>query len=185
MLKLNNVPTSVECKVAGRIVPVDLGLATGLEYLVAYELQGRIAGPLNPGYDVYDSALYPGLTFQVKHTAKERRVKNGQTVYSWVGNINCQADYYVLFAVKGEELLPFLFPCAVWEKTGHVQDRGGPIGKMKIRRFRIPTPLFCGRGRYGGYIYQSPLWNYHISDWPEGLHRRLNDYQQLSFQLAT
>lgn len=183
MLKVNDVPTSVECKVNGRTVEMALDLATGLEFLVAYELQGKVAGPRQVGYDVCDSVLYPGLMFQVKHTAKPRGAKNGYpAAYTWVGNAGHQADYYILFAVKGEQLLPFLIPFVVW-KTARAQDRGGPIGRLRVRKFKVTATMFGKRGH--GRIHQNRFWNHYISDWPEGLHRRLNDYQQLSFELAT
>ena len=174
MLKVDDVPTSAQCQVNGRTVEMALDLATGLEFLVAYELQGKVGGANQQGYDVYDSALYSGLTFQVKYSSVQKpSSQRGTSFFLWQERHRRQriivADYYVLFGIKNDMFFPFLVPFVVWKrrlttsgKTGHFYISG--------RRF----------SRKGGK--QNLMWNHYILDWPEGLHRRLNAYQQLDFK---
>jgi len=176
MLRVRDIPTETECKLGGDVVGFDLDLTTGLEFLVAHELQGRVATPRNPGFDVYDSALYPGLTFQVKHAGawldpgKDARRRNRSEVYTFRGHHEREADWYVLFGINGDKLCPFLVPLVAW------RDKGSTSGVHRI--LIISANTFTRRTKA---LKQNRLWEFHISDWPEGLHRRLKERQERLF----
>lgn len=177
MLKLDDVPKSAECgSFRCGVAEIDLDLTMGLECLVACELWGRVASPRNPGYDVYDSALYPGLTFQVKQSkawldpGRDARKRNRSEVYTFRGHAEHEADWYVLFGVKGDELWLFFVPLMAW------RDKSSVSGAY--RTLIISANMLTRRTKA---LKQNRLWEFHISDWPSGLHRRLSERQERLF----
>jgi hypothetical protein len=169
---LGDVPQSLMCFASGHKIIKDLSLTERFEVLVALEVQGRLAASRNAGFDVYNSILYPDLTFQVKasHAWKDpgtdAKKRNRSKIYTFRGSIEHMADYYVLFGVRGDLVFPFVLMRESWERFG-----------SKAGKFRV---LIISAERYSRKtkaLKENRLWNCYVSDWPEGVHRRLGQHQ--------
>ena len=170
---LGDVPQSMECHIDGHKIVKDLSLTERFEVLTAIVLQAKLAAFRNAGFDVYDSALYPDLTFQIKvaHTWHDetirRFVKDDGKVFeaikhphwTWNGSSQHLADWYIFFGIKGDLVHAFAFPVSVWLESSY---RGTDAKNVMIVCSREFSP--CGSG-----TKRNKMWEYEIRDWPNGL----------------
>ena len=173
---LDIVPNTMVCHIGGHKVIKDLGLFERFEALTAVALHGRLAIGRNAGFDVYDSALYPELTFQVKVSSawqdistRAKTERHGE-VYTFNGTNEHEADYYILFGLKDDLVYPFLFTKTTWKRLG------SKTGKRRI--VVLKTARYSRRSKA---LKENRGWNCYINDWPYGLHRRLQECQLMLF----
>ena len=173
MFPISNIPISMRCPCCGNLVIERLSTSQRFEVFVAESLKGKIAGYETPGYDVYESEILPGLTFQVKGALTKQAVEKKQIVshgksygtyvssqWYWAGNSGEIADWYILFGVQDDLVHVFAIPYTVWlERTTASYLYG-----RKRRQISIVTRRKSQRGRRG--IIQNRFWEYEIQDWP-------------------
>ena len=169
---LDTVPGTMVCHVNGHKIIKDLSLSERFEVLSAIALRARLTVGKNAGFDIYDSALYPGLTFQVKASnawqdiSTRAKIENHGEVYTFNGADNYEADFYILFGLKDDMVYPFLFSKNAWKKAGSKTGKRRIVVLKTARYSRRTKALKENRG-----------WNCYIDDWPNGLHRKLHEHQ--------
>lgn len=171
-ISIDQVPTSLQCPRCGhkiRGVPV----SEGYEILVAQWLKGELAPALQVGFDIYQSALFPKRTFQVKHANPSNARRNDGVYESWAWGSNAciLADYYILFGVKDSFAYCFLLTSELWEKFS--------AGKSR-RLLTSPTHRFSrqGGGTRRGYPRENRLWFYECMGLPQDLIRRITELDE-------
>lgn len=174
------IPNVLNCPHCGEYIK-DIDLATGFELLVADVLQGKAASARNEGFDVYDSPLYPGMTFQIKYANARVRPEETKTVagrrntwragntWTWHEPKAGAADFYILFGVKGDKVWTFALPQTSWLDTSSDTGRGGVIKTVTCKEYSR-----CGR--YMSASKRSRFWRHVIRTWPADLHDRIHYY---------
>jgi len=167
------VSTELRCPGCGHYIR-DITLDDAYELLVANILEAKCACPFTSGYDVYDSALFPGTTFQVKYASAregktETKTVNGREdtwkeapTWSWSDPANEGADFYILFGILGDLVYPFIVRRDVWMRESYDAGKGH-------RFIRISTKAKSRCGRYLSGYKRNKFWQYAITDWPRGL----------------
>lgn len=174
------VPTELRCPDCGHYIR-DISPSEGYELLVATVLKTKWAHQLCPGYDVYDSALFPDTTFQVKFAnAREGRTETRNVdgreltfvqapTWSWRDAANIGADFYVLFGVQGDLVYPFVVCRDAWmDESCKASD--------KARLLRVSTKAKSRCGRYHSGYKDNKFWQYAITSWPQGMFRYIEYY---------
>ena len=173
MFALSEVPTELRCPDCDHYIK-DLRQHEGFEILTARVLDAKVAADWNEGFDVYESALFPDRTFQVKMAnARENRpvtkTVNGRTntwdaspTWTWSETIAFSADVYVLYGIKDETVYPFVVPVYLWE------DESYDSGSNK-RILTISTDQYSRCGKYRNSFKRNKFWQYLIKTWPSGL----------------
>ena len=162
---------------------MDLGLPHAAEIITAEVLQARVAPSSNPGFDVYQSELFPGLTFQVKLAqAREQEgavriikgrtcVLNASPTWAWSEAHALGADWYVLFGVKDGTVYPFAVPVFIWHEESYDTGTGG-------RFLSISCDQYSKCGRHVRSYKRNKFWQYRIPKWPDGLLARVAFYSK-------
>lgn len=178
---LSEIPTVLQCPECGHNF-MEIDLTLGTEILVADALDAKIAPRQTPAFDVYDSKLFPGLTFQIKysnptnHISVLKKVKGRVSVWdesptwTWSEERPCGADWYILFGIKDSEVYPFAVPVRIWKNESANTGIGGRI-------LKISTDEYSHCGRYENAFKHNKFWQYSIQKWPEGLLSRLGTRQ--------
>lgn len=170
---LSLVPRELCCEECGTYI-ADLDLAGGFELLVSRVLQAKNAYHWKKGYDVYDSALVPGLTFQVKYSSPHKRkpvtkIVGGREntwvqapVWAWGESTAGDADIYVLFGIKDDLVYPFIVPTSIWMQESSNDGKGGRMLIMSTERY-----VRCGRN--ANSYKQTKFWQYVVHGEPDSL----------------
>jgi hypothetical protein len=173
MFFLGLVPKVLTCPSCGQYIK-DLTLDESFELLVAEVLAAKVAAARTEGYDVYDSELFPGLTFQVKcaKPGEGRTTRSvidgrdcvfeGSPTWTWFEPVAGGADMYIIFGVVETQVYPFVVPRCLWFDESYDSGSGGRI-------LRISTDQYSRCGRYASSFKRNKLWKYHVPTWPRGL----------------
>jgi len=182
MFKLEIVPTQLNCPRCGEYIK-DVDLAEGFEVLTAGLLQACNASFLCPDYDVYDSRLFPGLTFQVKYAQARERLAITKTVkgrtntwdqrptWSWAEAKALGANWYILFGIANGYVYPFAVPTWIWERESYDTGNGGRI-------LTISTEEKSRCGRYVKSYKRNKFWQHYLRQWPDDLFSRIRHYEK-------
>ena len=177
MFPLAEIPTQIEWQGCVK----ELALEEGAEWLAARLLKGHLAPAGNAGYDIHQSALFPGLTFQIKVSRpgeghKVQKIVNGRDSYwdesptwTWGEYNKGEADIYILYGVNGEMVYPFVVPHSIWERQAFSNGNKGLV-------LRVSTEQYSRCGRHERATKRNKFWQYYIKSWPGGLFRRVTYY---------
>jgi len=157
------------------------------ERKVADWLNGEICASLNPNFDVWKCAEFPGLTFQVKfaniyhYTGKAKRHRQAAWPFNQHKMNNDGPDYFVLFGVtdEGQEHC-FLLSKDTFVEHSSRNSTGGRIMLMTPNRFSRRG----GRGR--SYVNENKVWKYEVKNPEENLIGRvqtLESYHQFELPI--
>jgi len=158
----------------------DLAFGEQFEVLTARVLRTRIAQRGQVGYDLYDSDIYPDLTFQVKasriqEVEPEAKVINGRAVvmraaptWTWSEARDKGGDFYVLFGVKADMVFPFVVSRHIWLAESFPSAGGCAL--------RVCSNEYSRCGRYVSSFKRNKFWEYSIREWPRDLFRRIEYY---------
>lgn len=147
---MNQVPTTLNCPYCGHTIKKQLSLTERFEALAATILKAQIAPAGTPGYDLYDSELFPGMTFQIK-------VSSGPD-WQWHSKATEHADWYICFGILNDLIVfPFAFSTEEWAETTFLSSDN------RWRNLRISY------GRKGRQISRG----YGIRHWPDDFLARI------------
>jgi len=175
------VPTSLICPHCRETIIEQPSLAQCFEILVARTLNAKLAGNAQSGIDVYDSELFPELTFQVKfaHASFPKTgyvIKRGNKTYQmnnsprwfWSGNAETLADWYIFFGILKDQAHTFVFAQEIWLAKACDAYLYG----RRRKQLAVIAKKMSKRGKRG--MVMNKMWEYEVPDWPHGLFDILN-----------
>ena len=172
--KFDLVPKDLRCPCCDTIVIERISEYQRFEIFVAQTLQAKLAGNCQAGVDVYGSALFPNLCFQVKfafpnypktgYVVEKRGKKHIMNVaprWFWSGNAEELADWYILFGILEDKVYPFVFPAQVWLEEACDAFLYG----RRRKQMAIVAQKMSRRGKRG--MVMNKMWEYEIVNWPD------------------
>lgn len=148
------------------------------EQRVATWLNGEVCASLNPAFDVWKCAEFPGLTFQVKYSTIGH--KRNRSCWTWNQHKpgSDPADYFVLFGIEDDGT----DHCFLLRSNQWLAISSNSTGEMRILQM-IPWP-YSRRGQNRknlGYVHENAGWKYEVKNPEENLLERvrtLESYRQ-------
>lgn len=128
-------------------------LAFALEKWLADEIDGEMPKRGNKGADVINSALFPGLSFQVKvafsHSMSKKDDRRIQWSWHEHESSHPKADCYILAGVDKDvsQIHLFVLPVSIWIERSRLRE------KSDDRRVSV-SAKDCGRNKGRSWIDQ-------------------------------